>query len=152
MARVLLAVNDESRSGLVAALEHDGHEVELVDSRNAAARGISGGYDILLLNTEQPEVDGIDICRRVHAARPRTPIIFVSAQRDAKAVVAGLDAGADDYITKPFVMAELIARVRTQLRHAVAVRSQTANAPADAEARQAHPRSREHPPPHTSRS
>jgi DNA-binding response OmpR family regulator len=139
MARVLLAEDDDGiRVPLVRALEREGHDVEAVASgRDAAASGVAGGHDLLVLDIGLPGVDGLEICRRVRAARPTVPIIFLTAQDGEMDTVNGLDAGADDYVTKPFSMAELLARVRAQLRPATAERFQASDVLVDTAARRA---------------
>jgi DNA-binding response OmpR family regulator len=139
MARVLLAEDDDGiRVPLVRALEREGHEVEAVASgREAAARGVAGDHDLLVLDIGLPVVDGLEICRRVREVRPIVPIIFLTAQDGEMNTVNGLDAGADDYITKPFGMAELLARVRAQLRQVTAERIRAADVVVDTAARRA---------------
>jgi DNA-binding response OmpR family regulator len=139
MARVLLAEDDDGiRVPLVRALEREGHEVEAVASgRQAVARGVAGDHDLLVLDIGLPVVDGLEICRRVREVRPVVPIIFLTAQDGEMNTVNGLDAGADDYITKPFGMAELLARVRAQLRQVTAERIRAADVVVDTAARRA---------------
>jgi DNA-binding response OmpR family regulator len=139
MARVLLAEDDDGiRVPLVRALEREGHEVEAVASgRDAVARGVAGDHDLLVLDIGLPVVDGLEICRRVRDVRPIVPIIFLTAQDGEMNTVNGLDAGADDYITKPFGMAELLARVRAQLRQVTAERIRAADVVVDTAARRA---------------
>jgi DNA-binding response OmpR family regulator len=139
MARVLLAEDDDGiRRPLVRALEREGHDVEAVISgREAAAQGVAGDHDLLLLDIGLPGVDGLEICRRVREVRPTVPIIFLTAQDGEMNTVNGLDAGADDYITKPFSMAELLARVRAQLRQVTAERFQAVDVTVDIAARRA---------------
>lgn len=79
-----------------------------------------GGVDLLLLDLELPDVDGLDVCRWVRAIAPAIPIVMLTGRGGEIDVVAGLSAGADDYVAKPFRPAELIARVRAHLRAAAA--------------------------------
>jgi DNA-binding response OmpR family regulator len=139
MARVLLAEDDDGiRGPLVRALEREGHEVQaFVSGRDAVASGIAGDHDLLVLDIALPGVDGLEICRRVRAVHATVPIVFLTAQDGEMNTVNGLDAGADDYITKPFSMAELLARVRAQLRHVTAERVQAADVVVDIAARRA---------------
>jgi DNA-binding response OmpR family regulator len=118
VARILLAEDDEGiRLPLVRALEREGHDVEAVATgTDAAAAGVGGEHDLLVLDIGLPGVDGLEVCQRVRAGRPTVPIIFLTAQDGEMDTVNGLDAGADDYITKPFRLAELLARVRALLR------------------------------------
>ncbi|MDX6691875.1 MAG: hypothetical protein QOG15_3332 [Solirubrobacteraceae bacterium] len=139
MARVLLAEDDDGiRGPLVRALEREGHDVEAVaGGRDAAAKGVAGDHDLLVLDIGLPGIDGLEVCRQVRAVRPAVPIIFVTASDGEMNTVNGLDAGADDYITKPFGMAELLARVRAQLRLVSAERLQAADVVVDTAARRA---------------
>src|SRR4051812_35678165 len=118
MARVLLAEDEEGIRGPVAgALEGEGHDVDAyVTGAQAADAGAEGDHDVVVLDIGLPGLDGMEVCRHVRAARPSVPIIFLTAQDSEMDAVAGLDAGADDHVTKPFGLAELLARVRAQLR------------------------------------
>jgi DNA-binding response OmpR family regulator len=139
MARVLLAEDDGGiRDPLVRSLQREGHEVEAVaNGREAAARGIAGDHDLLVLDIGLPGVDGLEVCRRVRGVRPMVPIIFLTAHDGEMNTINGLDAGADDYITKPFRMAELLARVRARLRQVTTERLQIADVIVDTAARRA---------------
>ncbi len=118
MALILLAEDDEGiRTALAQALEREGHIVDAVATgTDAAAAGVDGTHDLLLLDIGLPGIDGLEVCRRVRAGRPDVAILFLTALDEETDAVNGLDAGADDYITKPFRIAELLARVRAQLR------------------------------------
>jgi DNA-binding response OmpR family regulator len=118
--RLLLAEDDEGiREPLTRALRREDYAVDAVaDGDEAARRGVDEEYDLLVLDIGLPGVDGLEVCRRVRAAHPRVPILILTAQRDELDVVEGLDAGADDYVPKPFRLAEPLARVRAQLRRA----------------------------------
>jgi DNA-binding response OmpR family regulator len=118
--RLLLAEDDEGiREPLARALERADYEVDAVADGDQAARlGVREEYDLLVLDIGLPAVDGLEVCRRVRAARPRVPILILTAQSDELDVVEGLDAGADDYVPKPFRLGELLARVRALLRRA----------------------------------
>jgi DNA-binding response OmpR family regulator len=120
MYRLLLAEDDEGiREPLTRALRREDYAVDAVsDGEEAAIRGVDEEYDLLVLDLGLPNVDGLEICRRVRAAHPRVPILILTAQTDELDVVEGLDAGADDYVPKPFRLAELLARVRALLRRA----------------------------------
>ncbi len=139
MARVLLAEDDEGiRVPVVRALEREGHAVEpFASGSEAALAGVDGDHDLLLLDIALPGLDGLEVCRRVRDARPSVPIIFLTAQDGEMNAVAGLDAGADDYVTKPFGVAELLARVRAQLRRAGPGRFQAADVTVDMAAHRA---------------
>jgi len=139
VALILLAEDDEGiRAPLVRALEREGHAVEAVATGDdAAAAAIDGEHELLVLDIGLPGVDGLEVCRRVREGRPTVPIIFVTAQTGETDAVGGLDAGADDYITKPFRLAELLARVRAQLRRTTAERFSAADVSVDVAARRA---------------
>ena len=117
----ILVVDDERavRESLRRALELEGYEVELaVDGREALDRLESGAQepDALLLDVLMPEVDGLEVCRRLRRAGSRVPVLMLTARAEVENRVEGLDAGADDYITKPFALEELLARLRALLR------------------------------------
>jgi DNA-binding response OmpR family regulator len=116
--RVLIAEDDEGiRLPLVRALEREGYEVDAVaDGLEAAALGTGDHHDLLVLDIGLPGLDGLEVCRRVRETRPDVAVLFLTAQSGELDAVAGLDAGGDDYVTKPFRLAELMARVRAQLR------------------------------------
>ncbi len=118
MARLLIAEDDAGiRAPLVRALEREGHEVEAVaDGIEAARRGVADGHELLVLDVGLPGLDGFEVCRRVRAERQDVPVIFLTARTAEGDAITGLDAGGDDYVTKPFRVAELLARVRAQLR------------------------------------
>ena len=139
MALILLAEDDEGiRAPLVRALEREGHAVEAVATGDdAAAAAIDGQHELLVLDIGLPGLDGLEVCRRVREGRPTVPIIFVTAQTGETDAIGGLDAGADDYITKPFRLAELLARVRAQLRRTTAERFGAADVSVDVAARRA---------------
>jgi DNA-binding response OmpR family regulator len=139
MALILLAEDDEGiRVPLVRALEREGHEVEAVETgTDAIAIGAEGDHELLVLDIGLPGVDGLEVCRRVRDLRPSVPIVFLTAQDGEMDAVSGLDAGADDYITKPFRLAELLARVRSQLRRASGEQLQAADVRIDVAARRA---------------
>jgi two-component system response regulator RegX3 len=111
----ILLVEDEPglRDGLTDLLGGDGHDVEAVgDGATAASRGIAESFDLIVLDLMLPKLDGMEVCRRVRAARPGTPILMLTARGAEDDKVRGLTEGADDYVTKPFSARELLARVR----------------------------------------
>jgi DNA-binding response OmpR family regulator len=120
MPRLLLAEDDAAISDpLERALAREGYEVEVVaDGAEAARRGIAGEHDVLVLDVGLPSLDGLEVCRRVRDARPRVPVLILTARAEELEAVQGLDAGADDYVTKPFRLAELLARIRALMRRA----------------------------------
>ncbi len=119
-ARVLVAEDDAEISGpLVRALQREGYEVALVsDGPTALAGGMSGTADLLLLDLGLPGMDGLDVCRALRARGSALPVLVLTARTGTGDLVVGLDAGADDYVAKPFRLPELLARVRVQLRRA----------------------------------
>ncbi len=139
MALILLAEDDEGiRVPLVSALEREGYEVDAVTSgTDAVAVGVDGAHDLLILDIGLPGIDGLEVCQRVREGRPAVPIVFLTAQAGEMDAIGGLDAGADDYVTKPFRVAELLARVRAQLRRTTAERFQAADVSVDVAARRA---------------
>jgi DNA-binding response OmpR family regulator len=139
VALILLAEDDEGiQLPLVRALQREGHEVQAVlTGPEAIAVGVDGDHDLLVLDIGLPGVDGTEVCRRVRETRPTVPIIFLTAQSSEMDAVNGLDAGADDYITKPFRLAELLARVRSQLRRITAEEFRAADVRVDVAARRA---------------
>jgi DNA-binding response OmpR family regulator len=118
MARLLLAEDDVGiREPLARALKREGYEVdEVEDGSSAAQSAMRGGYALLVLDIGLPGLNGLEVCRRVRSEHPSVPIMLLTAQDGELETVAGLDAGADDYVTKPFRLAELLARVRAQVR------------------------------------
>jgi len=115
----ILVVDDELavRESLRRALALDGHEVELAaDGREALATIARSAPDLVVLDVLMPELDGLEVSRRLRAAGDRTPILMLTARAEVGDRVAGLDAGADDYLGKPFALDELLARVRALLR------------------------------------
>ncbi len=116
--RILIAEDDEAvRSAIRRALEHEGYEVTVAED-GARALEISKNIppDLYLLDVMMPKVDGLSVCRTLRHRGDTTPIIVVTARHLVSDRVAGLDAGADDYLVKPFALDELLARVRALLR------------------------------------
>jgi two-component system, OmpR family, response regulator MprA len=116
----ILVVDDERavRESLRRALELEGYTVDLAaDGQEALALLESGEEpDAVVLDVLMPEVDGLEFCRRLRRAGSRLPILMLTARAEVENRVEGLDAGADDYITKPFALEELLARLRALLR------------------------------------
>jgi two-component system, OmpR family, response regulator MprA len=116
----ILVVDDERavRDSLRRALELEGYEVELAsDGEEALYRLSSNGEpDAVILDVLMPGVDGLEVCRRLRRDGRRVPVLMLTARDEVENRVAGLDAGADDYVTKPFALDELLARVRALLR------------------------------------
>ena len=116
----ILVVDDERavRDSLRRALELEGYEIELAaDGNEALARLESSDEpDAVILDVLMPGVDGLEVCRRLRSAGSTLPVLMLTARTEVEDRVAGLDAGADDYVTKPFALEELLARMRALLR------------------------------------
>ncbi|SFF68725.1 DNA-binding response regulator, OmpR family, contains REC and winged-helix (wHTH) domain [Actinopolymorpha cephalotaxi] len=116
--QILLAEDDPAISDpLARALRREGYEVEVTGAGEPALAILSGGsFDLVVLDLGLPDVDGLEVCRRLRVDGNRVPVLVLTARADEVDTVVGLDAGADDYVTKPFRLAELLARVRALLR------------------------------------
>jgi DNA-binding response OmpR family regulator len=115
----LLLVEDDERISqpLVRLLQHEGFAVTHVASgRDALTAAATNAVDLVLLDLTLPDVDGLEVCRSLRSEHPALPIVMLTARSDEVDVVVGLDAGADDYIAKPFRVGELVARIRARLR------------------------------------
>jgi two-component system, OmpR family, KDP operon response regulator KdpE len=116
----ILVVDDEPaiRRLLRTSLTAEGFEVIEADTAQKALElAASGKAEILILDLGLPDLDGLDVIRRLRASGSKLPIIVLSSRGDERGKVEALDLGADDYVTKPFGIAELVARIRTALRH-----------------------------------
>ncbi len=123
MTRILVVEDDPSiRLGLEDTLRAKGYEIEVVSrGADAVARAETGRFALMILDVMLPDLDGFEVCRRVRALRgaaARLPVIFLSARGAELDRVRGLELGADDYVTKPFSLMELLARVASVLRRA----------------------------------
>jgi len=118
--RVLLVEDDRMiAQGLQTALRQDGYAVDhMSDGRSAAEALRSSRFDLVLLDLGLPERDGIEVLRELRGRGDSTPVIIVTARDDIKNRIEGLDAGADDYVIKPFDLDEVGARMRSVLRRA----------------------------------
>lgn len=117
MTRVLLAEDDPTISDpLARALRREGYEVDVRADGRAALDGAQEAPDLVVLDLGLPYIDGLEVCRRIRAGGSTAPVLILTARADEVDTVVGLDAGADDYVTKPFRLAELLARVRALLR------------------------------------
>ena len=118
MTEVLLAEDDAAiAEPLARALIREGYSCEVVThGTQALARATDGSFDLLILDLGLPEIDGLEVCRRLRATRADVAVLMLTARTDEVDFVVGLDAGADDYVGKPFRLAELLARVRALLR------------------------------------
>jgi DNA-binding response OmpR family regulator len=115
----VLVVEDEQpmRTMLEDNLEYDGYRVTAVGSGEEALSEIERhGYSLVLLDVMLPGVSGLDVCRRLRSRGTRVPVIMLTARTQESDRVLGLDVGADDYVSKPFSVRELLARVRAQVR------------------------------------
>ena len=117
MPKILL-VEDEEKLARVVELElrYEGYEVEKAfDGREGLEKALSGGFDLILLDIMLPSMSGMEVLRRLRR-ESQVPVIMVTARDTVVDKVSGLDSGADDYITKPFEIEELLARIRAALR------------------------------------
>src|SRR6476659_6314801 len=118
----MLVVDDERavRESLRRALELEGYEIDLAADVQEALQRLEGNGDgqpdAVILDVLMPVVDGLEVCRRIRRSGNRVPVLMLTARDEIENRVAGLDAGADDYVTKPFALEELVARVRALLR------------------------------------
>jgi two-component system, OmpR family, response regulator MprA len=120
----ILVVDDERavRESLRRALELEGYTVDLAENGEEALERLGGSEegeaDAVILDVLMPGIDGLEVCRRLRADRNAVPVLMLTARAEVDSRVAGLDAGADDYLPKPFALAELLARLRALLRRA----------------------------------
>jgi two-component system response regulator MprA len=116
----ILVVDDERavRESLRRALQLEGYEVELAEDGADALAKLNGGGnpDAMILDVLMPTIDGLEVCRRIRREGNAVPILMLTARAEVENRVAGLDAGADDYLPKPFALEELLARLRALLR------------------------------------
>lgn len=115
----LLYVEDdlEAQSYVRTALEETGMSVDVAaDGRLGLMKALEGDYDVAVLDVELPEVSGFEMLQRLRAAEVETPVLFLAAKSEVSQRVHGLNIGADDYLSKPFAFAELVARVRAIAR------------------------------------
>src|SRR5262245_53260350 len=117
---VLLAEDEDLIAEFIRkALEREGLAVDRVAAGDVAVSAAAGRpYELLILDVMRPEMDGLQACREIRQRDPVTPILMLTARAELEDRVLGLDAGADDYVTKPFAVEELLARVRSLLRRA----------------------------------
>lgn len=116
--RILLAEDEDQLSRAVAAvLRHMNYEVDVAPNGQVAADlAAQNRYDCMVLDIMMPVMDGIEALKKIRSSGDVTPVIMLTAKSEVTDRVAGLDAGADDYLTKPFAIAELAARIRSQAR------------------------------------
>jgi DNA-binding response OmpR family regulator len=121
----MLVVEDERRLAQVVrkVLEEEGHTVDVAyDGEEGLTMGMEGSHDVIVLDILLPVMDGLDVCRALRANRVDTPVLLLTALDAVEDRVRGLDAGADDYLPKPFAFQELLARLRALGRRRVQVR------------------------------
>ncbi|MBY0546434.1 MAG: response regulator transcription factor [Candidatus Obscuribacterales bacterium] len=123
MAKILLVEDDKNLARLLMMqLEHDRHLVDVVAQGEEALAALKiHEYDLIILDWMLPDVTGVDICKLYRQRGGTSPILMLTAKETAEDKVAGLDAGADDYLTKPFNPPELSARIRALLRRPAAI-------------------------------
>src|SRR6187431_44332 len=121
-AGVLIMIADDEaaiRESLERVLQVEGYDTSTVSNGLAVLDGVGGDApDLLILDVMMPRLGGLETCRRLRAAGRDLPVLMLTARDQVSDRVAGLDAGADDYVVKPFALAELLARVRALLRRA----------------------------------
>jgi DNA-binding response OmpR family regulator len=139
MADLLLVEDDDAISEpLLRALVREGHQVAHAASGEAALEYLEADtFDLVVLDVGLPGIDGIEVCRRVTERRPRPAILMLTARSSELDEVLGLDAGADDYLTKPFTLSVLAARVRALLRRGAPEAAEAAGVRIDGAARRA---------------
>jgi DNA-binding response OmpR family regulator len=122
MGPAILVVEDDDAiaAGLVRVLDSQGYAVRSVGAGRPALAAVTAGVGLVLLDLGLPDIDGIDVCRRLRAEHPELAILILTARDEQLDIVAGLDAGADDYLVKPCRLPELLARVRAHLRRVAA--------------------------------
>lgn len=116
--RLLLAEDErELSNALVAILKHNNYSVDAVyDGADALNYGMSENYDGIILDIMMPKMNGIEVLKRLREKGLDTPVLLLTAKSEIDDKISGLDSGADDYLTKPFVMGELLARIRAMTR------------------------------------
>ena len=116
--KVLLVEDEPKVAGAIKrGLHQERHVVELCyNGSDGLAAALGSEYDIIILDRMLPGIEGLEICRKIRAAKIKTPIIVLTAKGQIRDRIEGLDAGADDYLTKPFSFEELLARIRALLR------------------------------------
>lgn len=119
MAEHILLVEDEEKLARMVELElrYEGYEVtKAFDGRSGLEKALQGQFDLILLDIMLPQMSGMEVLRRLRREENTTPVIMLTARDSVVDKVAGLDTGADDYVTKPFATEELLARIRNAMR------------------------------------
>lgn len=126
MAKILIVEDEKQMAEFInLELKHEGYEVDICyDGENGYENAIKNNYDIILLDIMIPKINGMELCRRLRTKKD-TPIIMLTAKGDITDKVNGLDIGADDYLTKPFEIEELLARIRVILRRKTQEKNQS---------------------------
>lgn len=121
MADILLVEDESSVASLIIrSLNDEGHTVSLAPDGTTGLQMVTGHeYDLVILDVMLPGINGLDLCRRIRDNKITTPILILTALGTTQNIVAGLDSGADDYLVKPYKLAELQARTRSLLRRGV---------------------------------
>ena len=115
--KILLVEDDAAlRAALEELLHRDGYEVKKADNFREARSGLDGSIDLVMLDVGLPDGDGVNLCKLWRSEGVQTPILFLTAKDEELDIVQGLDAGGNDYVTKPFRMQELLSRIRALLR------------------------------------
>lgn len=128
----ILIIEDEVNIARVLQLEleHEGYTAEIAsDGVDGLARATAGGWDLILLDIMLPGLNGIEVLRRIRRQDEQIPILILTARDSIPDKVTGLDQGANDYITKPFEMEEVLARIRANLRYRMSSRKENASRP-----------------------
>jgi DNA-binding response OmpR family regulator len=114
---ILLVEDDEAiAAGLVRVLESQGYSVTRIANGIGAVEAADASVGLVVLDLGLPDIEGFEVCRRLRSARPDIAILILTARDHELDIVSGLDAGADDYLVKPFRLSELLARIRSHLR------------------------------------
>ncbi|NQZ70477.1 MAG: response regulator transcription factor, partial [Lentisphaeria bacterium] len=123
MTHILIAEDDKNiREGLIDTLEMEDYQVtDCANGQDAIDIAMKDDFDLILLDVMMPIKTGFDVCREIRAAKKQTPVIFLTAKGEEIDKVLGLEFGADDYITKPFGIRELVARIKAVLRRSATV-------------------------------
>lgn len=117
MTRVLVIEDDSAIADpLLRALRREGYEAVRCSGGAQALAAVNGGVDLVVLDLGLPDVDGVSVCRELRRRDATLPIVMLTARSGELDVIVGLDAGADDYVTKPFRLGELLARIRARVR------------------------------------
>jgi len=118
MSKILIIEDDRDIADLIAIHMNDnGHEsLKVHDGKEGLLKAMEGGHDLIILDLKLPGMDGLDICQKLRMEKVDTPIIMLTSKSEEIDKVLGLEIGADDYMTKPFSLRELVARVKTVLR------------------------------------